>query len=497
MKKLLLFLTFVSVNIIHGQLIVNNTTQTPAQLVQNVLLGAGVTATNIKFNGTAAGATTISDQVAYFSNGNTTNIGITSGVLLTTGNAQIAVGPNNTGSASQMPANPQTGDADLAALASLTATQVKDKASLEFDFIPQGTSLSFNFVFASEEYLEWVDTGFNDVFGFFISGPGIVGPYTGGAANIAVVPGTATPISIDTVNTTTNSSYYVNNGDGTTPLANPTIQYDGFTSVIAAIATLQCGQTYHIKLVIANVSDNEYDSAVFLQQNSFSTGAFTLPNDQLVANHTAPCPGTPVQICTGLPNTVTHSWTLNGVALPGTTSCFTATQPGTYCVTAIPAGYTCPQTACMKLEYLPAMPIANPPDLTVCTGSTFNLSSNTPIILNGSAATDYSISYYHTLANAQSLSNPIANLTTYPGVNGEVIWAAIQDNWSGQHCVETRSFHLIYSNNIPPVITCGAATVTSVQFNWTALVGTTDYTVSYQVGANPIVNVGSIVNVST
>ncbi|MEI7510002.1 MAG: choice-of-anchor L domain-containing protein, partial [Flavobacterium sp.] len=296
MKKLLLFLTLIFVNIIHGQLTVNNTSQTPAQLVQNVLLGSGITVTNIKFNGTTANANTVNSQVGMFTNGNSTNLGLTSGIILATGNAQVAVGPNNSGGSSQLPTSPSTGDADLATLASGT---VMDKASLEFDFIPQGTNLSFNFVFASEEYPEWVNSGFNDVFGFFISGPGISGTFTGGSANIALVPGTSTPISINTVNSTTNSSYYVNNGDGSTPTVNTTIQYDGFTTVIAALANVQCGKTYHIKLAIANVLDNLYDSAVFLQANSFNTNQLSFPHDYLVSNGFAPCFGTSAQICTG------------------------------------------------------------------------------------------------------------------------------------------------------------------------------------------------------
>jgi len=146
-------------------------------------------------------------------------------------------------------------------------------------------------VFGSEEYLEWVGGGFNDVFGFFISGPGITGTFSGGSANIALVPSTTIPISIDTVNNVSNSAYYVNNGTGATPLVNGTIQYDGFTTVIHALANVQCGQTYHIKLAIANVGDNSYDSAVFLEANSFNTTPLSLPNDYLGSNGFAPCPG--------------------------------------------------------------------------------------------------------------------------------------------------------------------------------------------------------------
>jgi len=163
MKKLLLFLTFISINLVHGQLVVNNTAQTPAQLVQNVLLGTGITVSNIKFNGSVANANVVNDQVGKFTGGNTTNIGINSGVLLSTGKGSVAIGPNNSASKSLLPSNASTGDSDLDIL---TTASVNNKAVLEFDFVPTGQNLSFNFVFGSEEYLEWVGGGFNDVFGF-------------------------------------------------------------------------------------------------------------------------------------------------------------------------------------------------------------------------------------------------------------------------------------------------------------------------------------------
>jgi hypothetical protein len=168
------------------------------------------------------------------------------------------------------------GDPDLD-LISTFATN--DAAVLEFDFVPTGDSLSFNFVFASEEYLEWVGTPYNDVFGFFLSGPGISGPYSGNAANIALIPGTSLPVSIANVNNVNNSTYYVDNGDGFTPPYNtdPTyIQFDGFTTVLQANAIVQCGQVYHIKLAVGDASDHVLDSGVFLEANSFSSNAIEL-----------------------------------------------------------------------------------------------------------------------------------------------------------------------------------------------------------------------------
>ena len=151
-------------------------------------------------------------------------------------------------------------------------------AVLEFDFVATGTTLSFQFVFGSEEYPEYVNSQFNDVLGFFVSGPGIAGPFLGGAKNIAFVPNTTIPFSINAVNNGFNNdgillsgqfpSFYYNNstiGINPNPISNSTIQYDGFTKPISVYADLQLGEIYHIKYAIANVTDNSFDSGVFIK----------------------------------------------------------------------------------------------------------------------------------------------------------------------------------------------------------------------------------------
>ena len=220
----------------------------------------------------------------------------------------------------------------------LTTNTIDNKTIIEFDFIPNGNNLQFKFVFASEEYPEFVNSSFNDVFGFFLSGQGITGPYLSGtAANIAVIPG-STPsaaISINNLNNGTANNgpceycnFYVNNGTGNPVVLNSTIQYDGFTSVIGAVSNVQCGLTYHIKLAIANVGDNGWDSAVFLEAGSFNvTPPLTLPLDLLVSNGLAPCYGTSAQVCSGLASNIVHTWTLNGVVIKITSLMY----PTTYC----------------------------------------------------------------------------------------------------------------------------------------------------------------------
>ncbi len=473
MKRILLLLLFVFCNMSYGQLIVDNTTQTPAQLVQNVLLGSGITVSNITFNGTAADANTIRDQVGHFTNGVTTNIGIDSGVILSTGRATAAIGPNNSGSTTLTTTAPMGGDPDLAAIAT---GSINTKAILEFDFVPVGQSLSFNFVFGSEEYLEWVGSSFNDVFGFFLSGPGITGPYSNGAINIALVPSSTTPISINNVNATSNNAYYVNNGTGATPAINQTIQYDGFTTVIAALGNVQCGQTYHIKLAISNVGDSAFDSAVFLQAQSFNTTPLNLGLDLLTGNGLAPCSngltgGAPTVVDTGLGVTVPHVWTLDGVVIPGETGpVITITSPGLYCVTAYPYGPSCPVSDCLVIEFLPPLPL-NPPNNLIRCINPFDLTQNTPVVLNGLNPANYDVNYFATLANAEDFFSPIGNPANYVGTDGQTIYIRVDDS-SGAGCFEIQSFTLTIAPiptapNPADVTSCDSYTLPALAANET------------------------------
>jgi gliding motility-associated-like protein len=243
-----------------------SSTQTPTQLVQNVLLGTGVTATNITYTGN------VSAKGSFTSNG--TNIGFTSGVILASGNITNAIGPNTQGGATTG-FGTTSNDPQLGAIAT---SSVNDAAILEFDFVPTSDSIKFRYVFASEEYPEYVCSNFNDVFGFFVTGPNPFGAaYTN--YNIARIPGSTLPVAINTVNpgvagansfggTCQSLAYnnlYVDNQTGTT------IEYDGFTVPLTARAPVVCGQTYHIKIAIADVGDGAFDSGVFLEQGSFSS----------------------------------------------------------------------------------------------------------------------------------------------------------------------------------------------------------------------------------
>ena len=263
-----------------GQLTVDNS-MTPEELVRSILAGQGVSVSNIKFNGVPGNQ--VNDQIGSF-NGASSNIGLTSGILLATGRIEVVTGPNTVGDATLPPSSPHNiPDPDLRLLAGAFAIGA-DVAVLEFDIIPAGDSISFQFVFGSEEYPEYVCSPFNDVFGLFLSGPGIDGPFTNDAINLALVPGsTYVPIAINTVNPGVpgqisdqgcraidpnwrdNAIHYVDNTGGTTH------QLDGTTVPLMASARVQCGETYHIKIAIMDVTDNKWDSAVFLEGGSLSS----------------------------------------------------------------------------------------------------------------------------------------------------------------------------------------------------------------------------------
>lgn len=218
------------------------TTTNDANTLASNILGSGISLVGTPTYTGAAGA------AGTFTGGG--NVGIGSGIILTSGGATVAQGPNNSGSATV-----NNGTAGLASLnALIPGYTTHDAAQLSFDFTTAGGNLYFNYVFGSEEYNEWVGSSFNDVFAFFLDGN-----------NIALIPSTTTPVSINNVNTGSNSAYYRNNSPGPYDT-----QYDGLTTVLTATALGLGAGTHHIDIAIADSGDFILDSGVFIQGNSFS-----------------------------------------------------------------------------------------------------------------------------------------------------------------------------------------------------------------------------------
>jgi gliding motility-associated-like protein len=268
----LFLIVLLSSTVSYAQLVISPAST--AQALVQKLIGEGVTISNVSL---------IADSrsTGFFNNISGTSIGIDSGIVLTNGRAKsvgtnIGVDGNAFTTAGSALANltlNTAGDLNLANSIGVPVTNTYDATILEFDFVPLGDSIQFKYVFSSEEYDPSFVCDYNDAFAFFISGPGITG-----LRNIALIPGTNTPVSIFNVNNVpggacpNNASYYVDN------LSNTRLTHDGHTVILIAGARVQPCQSYHLKLVIADVGDRQYDSGVFLEAKSLSSNATQLIN---------------------------------------------------------------------------------------------------------------------------------------------------------------------------------------------------------------------------
>ncbi len=324
--SIILLFAFTSVN---SQITINNTSHTPTQLVDGVLVptGSGTVISNVVFRGVYNNSNRY--QVGYFSTATTTlaQLGFTNGVVLTTGNTAtipLTLGSNpraaaqmataytsgTTGELRQTgsPAPPIINDLDVLA----GASNYFNGAILEFDFVPVQNAVTFRYIFGSEEYsdnsglINYQCSSYNDKFGFLISGPGIAGGqgFTNNARNIARL-NNGSEVSINSVN-----SGVVGSSGGAPSAANclaansawvqntPTAEYlgtidgthlNGNTRILSATQTgLTPGQTYHIKLIITDVGDATYDSVVYLEAGSFTTeSTCDAGSDQSLCNVTS------------------------------------------------------------------------------------------------------------------------------------------------------------------------------------------------------------------
>jgi gliding motility-associated-like protein len=297
----ILIATFFAFNLM-GQITINSG-QNAQALVSN-LVGVGVSTSNPQI-------VAAPNAVGTF-NAVNSNIGLSSGVILTTGLATTT--PGFFGANQGCPVVPGVSNPQSSAAFASTShdffpvnvpelqtlfpqnQQFYDRASLTFQFVPQSTPVTFRYVFASEEWPDWINTAFNDVFGFFISGPGIVGEQ-----NIAVLPGTSTPITA----TTMNASVIVNNQFPAT------CAYNAYTPVFTATANVIPCSTYTIKLIIADVGDSSFDSAVFLEENSFGSAPFNVQTTSLAGDNVTYEGCAPATVTFSRPNATNQPLTIN------------------------------------------------------------------------------------------------------------------------------------------------------------------------------------------
>lgn len=244
----------------------------PAAAALTHLQGANVTLSN------AFSQTIDPQQVAVFSD-STASIGLDSGLVLSTGIAYGLLGPNNI---PNMTFGGGFGgfDPDLMGMSTLYPGSMYDPGIIQLDLVPLGDTLEITYVFGSEEYDEYVCSDKDDRMGLFLSGPGLAGAFTNGGINMALLPASGLPVTVNTLNRGQNGAegnmalcymnptwladtiYYINNdlGMGT--------QLDGYSVVLTAQAVVQPGMTYHLKIALADVNDGNFDSAIFLPEGA-------------------------------------------------------------------------------------------------------------------------------------------------------------------------------------------------------------------------------------
>ena len=457
MKRLqfIQILIFICCNTFFGfaQNITVDDTYTAQQLVENVLVNSSCA--NVS-NAFATGDSFPVDKNSY---GYFTNAGgsfpFKEGVLLSTWGAGNSIGPyvffrgdgNDTS---------WLGDPDLNQALGINSTNA---TVLEFDFTPLTNFLSFDYIFASNEYKDESPCQYSDGFAFLIKENTIGSTYK----NLAVIPGTTTPVSSISIHPTTplgtctavNINYYNGNNTATSP-----INYAGQTVVMNAQSNVIAGKSYHIKLVIADDKNQYYDSAVFLKAGSFSP-KIDLGTDRLATSNPV-CNGDIFTIDTKLPPNYTYRWYKDGAAtpIPGeTNSTLNITDTGTYKVEVTFTPATCTATDDIRIEFTPEIVLSDA-TLAQCDDNSdgiavFDLTKMDNIIKNNNATLS-PVVYYESLTDAQGKANPILNPSTYTNKTAvPTLYARVENSFG---CANYAQLILkIANNSIPnqnPILTC-------------------------------------------
>lgn len=436
MKRLLLLLLLLFSTISFSQGIVVDTTLSIPQLVRNELMQNSCSnETNFQFSSHSG--------IGQFTN---TNAGfpISNGIILRNGIAKytegLYTGLNESSQISTL------GDVDLQTISNNNGQSgaISDVAFIQFDFTPLSSNFSFDFLFASNEYGQY-QCGFSDVFAFLLTDL-----TTGITTNLAVIPGTATPVSVKNIRDATyNSACLSANANlfSRYNVSNPAasaINMRGETVLLTASSPVIPNRSYRIKLAIGDYNDSNFDSAVFIKGGSFTTTSNLGPDRTI-------CQGESILLDSGLGAQFNYAWTLNGNLISGTSPTLIATQAGTYGVTA-----TLPASGCIITDevIISDLQTNSPNNLTVCnTGQPthqFDLTQNNLVTLGVNPA-DYSILYFASLASAKANGPqiPTGQLPSYTSTGNQTIYIKVMHITNGNAiCDNLLSFDLIVNTPI-------------------------------------------------
>ncbi|WP_353779307.1 choice-of-anchor L domain-containing protein [Winogradskyella sp. 3972H.M.0a.05] len=436
----LIILLFALGQVVFPQQVSIDNSVSAQDLVQNHLIQGCVEVSNISssVNGSVDGF----GSFGYFDRSNS-NFPFENGIILSTGNASS--GGNTLNSAVLNEGSDSWGtDPDLETALGLSGTQ--NATSIEFDVISSTNQIQFNYILASEEYFGNFPCQYSDGFAFLIRETGSNGPYT----NIAVVPQTSIPVNTNTIHEEIVGFCAEENGQYFDGYSIGDTNYNGRTVTLTATAPITPDVQYHIKLIIADERDTNYDSAVFIQGNSFSASV-DLGDDVSTCADSITLDGN-----IGNPD-ATYQWFFNGTEINGATATtFDANASGNYqVVITLPlAGSTCTIEDDVNITLSSTQSMDPISDYELCDDISmdgveiFDLSTKDEEVFNALPSANYNISYHLlescALNNTCPITGPIQNVAS-----SQAIFVRVEDVDTG--CLAYTSFDIVV-NPLPSII---------------------------------------------
>ena len=416
MKKIILIFFGVLFNVSVSQNITVNQTFTAQQLIENILVNSGCVSVS---NFSASGGNFSAGEMSFgYFNANGSVFPFQEGIVLSTGKLSSVIGPNTNFSDSGIGMG-WNGDSDLNTALSLTNTF--NATVLEFDFIPNANTISFDYIFASEQYLlnpTANQCNYTDGFAFLLK-EATASSYQ----NLALIPNTTIPVRVNTVRGSgticpaANQTYFDAFNTGSYPTT-----YDGQTKILTAQAAVIPGTLYHIKLVIADEGNARFDSGIFLKAGSFVSEKDLGPN-RLLATGNSLCPNETLILNATQAGATSYQWFKNGNPVGTNSATYDVTSAGTYTV-EINVNTTCVITGSIEIEYAPNITTSTT-SFTACDTNSdgfavFDLNAIKTQIFNN-LPSNYSVALFESTTGTTALPANFTNTTP----NQQIIYARI------------------------------------------------------------------------